>query len=104
VYTFGPTFRAENSHTNRHLSEFWMIEPEIAFADMDDLMELAESYLKFNLKYVLENNKDDLKFFDERVKKGLIEYLTNLLNSKFVRITYTEAISLLEKVDPAPSS
>ena len=75
-----------------------MIEPEIAFADMDDLMELAESYLKFNLKYVLENNIDDLKFFDERIKKGLIDYLTNLLNSKFVRITYTEAISLLEKV------
>ncbi len=70
VYTFGPTFRAEISHTQKHLAEFWMIEPEIAFADINDCMNLAEDYLKFSIKYVLENNMSDLEFFDERVKKG----------------------------------
>jgi asparaginyl-tRNA synthetase len=75
VYTFGPTFRAENSHTSRHLCEFWMIEPELAFATIEDDMDCAEDYLKFCLKYVLKNNMDDLKFFDERVEKGLIERL-----------------------------
>jgi asparaginyl-tRNA synthetase len=75
VYTFGPTFRAENSHTSRHLCEFWMIEPELAFATIQDDMECAEDYIKFCLSYVMKNNKDDLKFFDERVEKGLIERL-----------------------------
>ena len=70
VYTFGPTFRAENSHTTKHLAEFWMIEPEMAFADLEDDMNLAEDFLKFIIKYSLENNMDDLKFFDERIKKG----------------------------------
>lgn len=70
VYTFGPTFRAENSNTTKHLAEFWMIEPEIAFADNEDAMDLTEDYLKFLIQYVLENNRDDLKFFDSFVKKG----------------------------------
>lgn len=70
VYTFGPTFRAENSNTKKHLAEFWMLEPEISFADVNDAMDLAEDYLKFLIKYALENNAHDLKFFDERVKKG----------------------------------
>ena len=75
VYTFGPTFRAENSHTTRHLCEFWMIEPELAFATIHDDMDCAEDYLKFCLKYVLKNNKDDLEFFDLRIEKGLIQRL-----------------------------
>lgn len=75
VYTFGPTFRAENSHTSRHLCEFWMIEPELAFATIYDDMDCAEDYLKFCLKYVLLNNKDDLEFFDQRIEKGLIKRL-----------------------------
>ena len=79
VYTFGPTFRAENSHTSRHLCEFWMIEPEITFATLQDDMNCAEDYLKFCLKYVLENNKDDLEFFDERIEKGLIERLKKVI-------------------------
>jgi len=70
VYTLGPTFRAENSNTTRHLAEFWMLEPELAFADIKDIMDLAEDYLKFIFKYALENNKDDMKFFDDRIKKG----------------------------------
>jgi len=75
-YTFGPTFRAENSNTSRHLCEFWMIEPEIAFATLEDDMDCAEDYLKFCLKYVMKNNKDDLEFFDSRVEKGLLARLT----------------------------
>jgi asparaginyl-tRNA synthetase len=74
-YTFGPTFRAENSHTSRHLAEFWMIEPELAFATLEDNMECAESYLKFCLKYILTNNRPELDFFDKFVEKGLIERL-----------------------------
>jgi len=70
VYTFGPTFRAEISHTQKHLAEFWMIEPEIAFADINDCMDLAEDYIKFSIKYILENNIDDINFFNERIKKG----------------------------------
>jgi len=70
VYTFGPTFRAENSNTTKHLAEFWMLEPEIAFGDLQDCMDLAEDYLKFLIAYALENNKDDLQFFNDRVKKG----------------------------------
>jgi len=74
-YTFGPTFRAENSHTSRHLCEFWMIEPELAFATLEDDMACAEDYLKFCLKYVMKNNKDDLEFFDQRIEKGLLQRL-----------------------------
>ena len=97
VYTFGPTFRAENSHTSRHLCEFWMIEPELAFATIDDDMDCAEDYLKFCLKYVLKNNMDDLKFFDERVEKGLIERLNKVINTPFKRVPYTEAVEILER-------
>lgn len=96
-YTFGPTFRAENSHTNRHLCEFWMIEPEIAFATLQDDMDCAEDYLKFCLKYVLENNKDDLEFFDERIEKGLIARLQTVVSTPFKRVPYTEAVSILEE-------
>lgn len=79
VYTFGPTFRAENSHTSRHLAEFWMIEPELAFATLSDNMQCAEDYLKFCLEYVLLNNKDEIEFFDKFVEKGLIERLTKVV-------------------------
>ena len=96
-YTFGPTFRAENSHTSRHLCEFWMIEPEITFATLQDDMECAEDYLKFCLKFVLENNLDDLKFFDERVEKGLIQRLTKVIETPFKRVDYTEGIKILEE-------
>jgi asparaginyl-tRNA synthetase len=97
VYTFGPTFRAENSNTTRHLAEFWMVEPEIAFADLDDDMALAEDFLKFILRNALDDCIDDLKFFDERVEKGIIDTLTQVVNSKFAHITYTDAIGELEK-------
>ena len=97
VYTFGPTFRAENSNTTRHLAEFWMIEPEMAFADLLDNMEIAENYLKYSLKYVLENNKEELSFFDKNIDKGLIDRLEKIANSNFERISYTEAINILEK-------
>ena len=96
-YTFGPTFRAENSHTSRHLCEFWMIEPELAFATLTDDMECAEDYVKYCIKYVLKNNADDLEFFDTRVEKGLIERLTHVANTGFVRVPYTEAIEILER-------
>jgi asparaginyl-tRNA synthetase len=96
VYTFGPTFRAENSHTSRHLSEFWMIEPEMCFADIYDDMECAESYLKFCLKYVLENNMDDLNFFDQQIEKGIIDRLKNVVETEFKRLSYTEGIELLQ--------
>jgi len=97
VYTFGPTFRAENSHTSRHLCEFWMIEPEIVFATLEDDMDCAEDYVRFCMKYVLENNLDDLKFFDERIEKGLIARLEKVANHPFVRVSYTEAIEILER-------
>lgn len=97
VYTFGPTFRAENSHTSRHLCEFWMIEPELAFATLQDDMDCAEDYLKFCLKYVLKNNMDDLKFFDERIEKGLIERLQKVIETPFKRIAYTECVEILER-------
>ena len=97
VYTFGPTFRAENSHTSRHLCEFWMIEPEIVFATLEDDMDCAEDYVKFCMNYVLKNNMDDLKFFDERVEKGLIDRLQKVASSGFHRITYTDCIEILEK-------
>ena len=97
VYTFGPTFRAENSNTSRHLAEFWMIEPEMAFADLKDNMECAESYLKFCIKYVLEHCKEDIAFFDQFVEKGLIERLTHVAQTPFAHLTYTEAVEILLK-------
>lgn len=97
VYTFGPTFRAENSNTTRHAAEFWMIEPEIAFADLGDDMALAEDMLKFVINYVLENAPEEIAFFNSFVDKGLLERLTHVANSDFARVTYTEAIQLLEK-------
>lgn len=97
VYTFGPTFRAENSNTARHAAEFWMIEPEIAFADLADDMKLAEDMFKYIINYVLENAKEEMEFFDSFISNGLIERLTNIVNSDFGVITYTEAIELLKK-------
>ena len=97
VYTFGPTFRAENSNTARHASEFWMIEPEIAFADLEDNMELAEAMIKYIINYVLENAPEEMAFFNSFVDKGLIERLTKIANSDFGRVTYTEAVELLKK-------
>jgi asparaginyl-tRNA synthetase len=97
VYTFGPTFRAENSNTSRHLAEFWMIEPEIAFADLSDDATLAEGLLKYALEALLKERTDDLAFFDERIEKGLVAKLTGIVSSEFVRMDYTEAIKVLEK-------
>ena len=97
IYTFGPTFRAENSNTTRHAAEFWMIEPEIAFADLEDDMDLAESMLKYVINYVLENAPEEMNFFNSFVDKGLLERLNNVANSDFARVTYTEAIEILEK-------
>ena len=96
IYTFGPTFRAENSNTTRHAAEFWMIEPEIAFADLEDDMEMAEAMLKYIIRYVLENAPEEMAFFNQFVDKCLLERLQNVLESDFGRITYTEAIELLE--------
>ena len=97
VYTFGPTFRAENSNTARHAAEFWMIEPEIAFAELKDDMALAEDMLKYIIKYVMENAPEEMEFFNKFIDKGLSERLDNILNSDFGHITYTEAVSLLKK-------
>ena len=97
VYTFGPTFRAENSNTTRHAAEFWMIEPEMAFADLTDDMVLAESMLKYVIRYVLENAPAEMEFFNQFVDKGLIERLEHVVNSDFGHVTYTEAIKILEK-------
>lgn len=97
IYTFGPTFRAENSNTTRHAAEFWMIEPEIAFADLKDDMMLAESMLKYVINYVLENAPEEMQFFNSFVDKGLIERLKNVVSAEFGHVTYTEAIALLEK-------
>mgnify|MGYP004618208915 CR=1 FL=1 len=97
IYTFGPTFRAENSNTTRHAAEFWMIEPEIAFADLDDNMALAEDMIKYIIRYVLENAPEEMKFFGTFIDKGLIERLNHVVNSEFGRITYTDAIKELEK-------
>lgn len=97
VYTFGPTFRAENSNTTRHAAEFWMIEPEIAFADLKDDMILAESMIKYIIRYVLENAPEEMNFFNSFVDKGLIERLEHVANSDFAHVTYTEAIAILEK-------
>ncbi|MEL1133537.1 asparagine--tRNA ligase [Desulfitobacterium sp. THU1] len=97
VYTFGPTFRAENSNTARHAAEFWMIEPEIAFADLEDDMELAEEMMKYLVTYVLENAPEEMAFFNEFVDKSLLSRLENIVNSDFGRVTYTEAIEILKK-------
>jgi asparaginyl-tRNA synthetase len=95
IYTFGPTFRAENSNTPRHLAEFWMIEPEMAFYDLNDNMDLAEDFLKYLIRYALENCKDDLDFLNKMIDKELLERLKFVVANDFVRITYTEAISIL---------
>ncbi|SHI72821.1 asparaginyl-tRNA synthetase [Dethiosulfatibacter aminovorans DSM 17477] len=95
VYTFGPTFRAENSNTSRHAAEFWMIEPEMAFTDINGNMDMAEAMIKYIIDYVLENNRDEIEFFNKFVDKGLIERLENVRNSDFERITYTEAVEKL---------
>ncbi len=97
IYTFGPTFRAENSNTTRHAAEFWMIEPEIAFADLKDDMMLAESMLKYIIRYVMEHAPQEMAFFNSFVDKGLIERLNHVVNSDFGHVTYTEAIEILEK-------
>ena len=97
IYTFGPTFRAENSNTTRHAAEFWMIEPEMAFADLDDDMFVAEAMLKYVINYVLENAPEEMNFFNSFVDKGLLERLHNVVSSDFARVTYTEAVELLEK-------
>jgi len=97
IYTFGPTFRAENSNTPRHLAEFWMIEPEVAFNDITDNMDLAEDFLKFLIKYALENCMDDLNFLADMYDKELIERLNFVINNEFKRLTYTEGVEILEK-------
>ena len=97
IYTFGPTFRAENSNTPRHLAEFWMIEPEVAFFDIVDNMDMAEDFIKFLVRFALENNMDDLQFLNDMFDKELIERLHFVVDNKFVRLTYTEAIDILIK-------
>ena len=97
VYTFGPTFRAENSNTARHAAEFWMIEPEIAFADLNDDMELAEDMIKYVINYLLVNAAEEMNFFNSFINKGLLDKLNNIVNSDFAHITYTEAIDILTK-------
>ena len=99
VYTFGPTFRAENSNTVKHAAEFWMIEPEICFADLKDDMDLAEDMIKYIIKYVRENAKEEMEFFNQFIDTGLFERLDNVVNSSFGRITYREAVKELEKVN-----
>ena len=97
IYTFGPTFRAENSNTTRHAAEFWMIEPEMAFADLKDDMVLAESMIKYIIRYVMENAPEEMAFFNQFMDKGLIERLEHVVNSDFGHVTYTDAIKILEK-------
>jgi asparaginyl-tRNA synthetase len=97
IYTFGPTFRAENSNTARHAAEFWMIEPEIAFAELQDNMQLAEDMLKYVIKYILENAPEEMQFFNSFIDKTLLERLTFLVDSEFKKVTYTEAVELLQK-------
>ena len=97
IYTFGPTFRAENSNTTRHAAEFWMIEPEMAFADLQDLMRVEEDMLKYIISYVLEHAPEEMAFFNQFVDKGLLDRLNNILNNDFGRITYTDAVALLEQ-------
>ena len=97
IYTFGPTFRAENSNTPRHLAEFWMVEPEVAFIDLDDLMDLEEDFIKYCVKWALDNCKEDLEFLNKMVDKGLIERLQGIINTEFVRLSYTEGIEILQE-------
>ena len=97
VYTFGPTFRAENSNTTRHAAEFWMIEPEIAFADLKDDMRLAEDMLKYIINYCLENAPEEMEFFNKFIDNGLLERLNNVVSNDFAHVTYTEAIEILKK-------
>ena len=97
IYTFGPTFRAENSNTPRHLAEFWMVEPEVAFADLKELMDLEEEFIKYCVNWALENCKDDLEFLNKMVDKGLIERLQSVVKADFVRLPYTEGIKILEE-------
>lgn len=97
VYTFGPTFRAENSNTSRHLAEFWMVEPEMAFCDLEGDMELAEAFLKHIFKFVLETCPEDIDFFNQRIDQTVLATAENIINNEFARVTYTEAIDLLEK-------
>lgn len=97
IYTFGPTFRAENSNTPRHLAEFWMIEPEVAFLDLGDLMDLEEDFIKYCVKWALDNCKDDLEFLNKMIDKGLIERLQSVINTDFVRLSYTEGIEILQE-------
>ncbi len=97
IYTFGPTFRAENSNTTRHAAEFWMIEPEMAFADLEDNMDLAEAMLKYVINYVLENAPEEMNFFNSFVDRGLLDRLHNVVSSEFAKVTYTEAVEILEK-------
>ena len=99
IYTFGPTFRAENSNTKTHMSEFWMIEPEIAFCDINGLMDVEEDMLKYVINYCLTIGKDEMEFLDKFVEKGLIAKLTKLVNSKFARVTHEEVITILKKAD-----
>ncbi len=99
VYTFGPTFRAENSNTSRHLAEFWMVEPEMAFCDLQGNMDLAEAFLKHVFKFVLETCPEDMAFFNQRIDNSVLATAENIINNQFERITYTEAIALLEKAD-----
>ena len=97
IYTFGPTFRAENSNTSRHLAEFWMIEPEMAFCNIDGNKEIAESFLKYVLKYTLENCEEDMDFFNQRIQKGIVDDIQHVINSSFEHLTYTKAVEILEK-------
>lgn len=97
IYTFGPTFRAENSNTPRHLAEFWMIEPEVAFADLDDLMDLEEEFIKYCVRWALDNCKDDLEFLNNMIDKGLIDRLKEVVDTEFVRLPYTEGVKILEE-------
>jgi len=99
VYTFGPTFRAENSNTSRHLAEFWMIEPEMAFCDLEGNMDLAEAFLKYVFKVVLTNCSADMEFFDARIDNSVLAVADNIINTEFQRLTYTDAIALLQKAD-----
>lgn len=99
IYTFGPTFRAENSNTSRHLAEFWMIEPEMAFADLNDNMDLAEAYLKYVLKHVLDNCAEDMEFFNKHISPDIIQRLEQIVLTPFERTSYTNAVSILEKAD-----
>ncbi|OUC15610.1 MAG: asparagine--tRNA ligase [Alkalinema sp. CACIAM 70d] len=99
VYTFGPTFRAENSNTSRHLAEFWMVEPEMAFCDLQGDMELAEAFLKHIFQYVMNHCQDDMEFFNQRIDNSVLATAENIINNEFARVTYTEAIDLLEKAD-----